>query len=293
MTLWQEPWIEIAGRRVGRDYPVFVIAEIGINHNGSLQTALELIDVAAEAGCDAVKFQKRTPEICVPESARDTLRETPWGVMSYLEYKERIEFGYGEYRAISQRAKERDLIWFASPWDVESVSFLEKLDVPCFKIASACLTDAELLSSVAATGRPVILSSGMSSMEEISVAVTSLSEVPLAIAQATSTYPARIEHLNLRVIETLSREYGRPVGYSGHETGLPTTVAAVALGACFVERHITLDRSMWGTDQAASIEPHGLRTLVRHIRAVESALGDGTKVVYPDELPVREKLRRK
>ena len=283
--------IEIGSRKVGQGHPTFVIAEIGINHNGSLKSALNLIDVAADAGCDAVKFQKRTPKICVPEDQKSKIRETPWGVMTYLEYKERIEFGRTEFDAIATHAARLGIEWFASPWDVPSVGFLEEAGVCCHKIASACLTDVGLLEAVAATGKPVLLSTGMSTLEEVDAAVAILRSSPLAIAQATSTYPARVDQLNLRAMETLAQRYGLPVGYSGHETGLPTTVAAVALGAVFVERHITLDRAMWGTDQAASIEPHGLRTLVRHIRAVEEALGDGVKRVYEDELPVREKLR--
>jgi len=284
-------FIQVADRRIGSGEPVFIIAEIGINHNGSIDNALEMIDVAANAGCDAVKFQKRTPNVCVPEHQKSTIRETPWGTMTYLEYKERIEFGLDEFQTISEHAQKRNILWFASPWDLESVDFLESLDVCCFKVASACLTDGPLLDAINETGKPILLSTGMSTMDEIEAAVRRLRGSQLALAQATSTYPARPDQLNLRVIQSLASKFGVPVGYSGHETGLPTTVAAVALGATFIERHITLDRAMWGTDQAASIEPAGLSALVRHIRAVEKAMGDGIKRVYPEELPIREKLR--
>lgn len=284
--------IEIGGKVLGPGHPTYVIAEIGINHNGDVEIAKQLMDVAAESGCDAVKFQKRTPEICVPEEQKSIPRETPWGTMTYLEYKERIEFGHDEYSEIDAHATALGLHWFASPWDVPSVDFLEGFDVPCHKVASACLTDAELLDRLNETGRPVILSTGMSDMDEISAAVARLDKVPLALAQATSTYPCSTDELNLSVMSTLADEFGVPTGYSGHETGLATTVAAVALGACFVERHITLDRAMWGTDHAASVEPGGLTRLVRDIRAVEAAIGDGKKVVYESELGPREKLRR-
>jgi sialic acid synthase SpsE len=285
-------FIEIAGRRVGHGYPVYFVAEIGINHNGDLQIAKKLMDVAAECGCDAVKFQKRTPSICVPLEQQDVVRETPWGQMSYLQYKERIEFGKHEYDEISSYALKLGIQWFASPWDVPSVEFLNDLDVCCHKVASASVTDLELLDAVNASGRPVILSTGMSTIDQIRTAVSRLSDVPLAMTHATSTYPCPPEHLNLRMIETLRTEFGIPVGYSGHETGLGTTIAAAALGACIIERHITLDRAMWGTDHAASVEPVGVRRLVGNIRAVEQALGDGVKRVYEAELAVAQKLRR-
>ena len=277
---------------LGVGNPVYVIAEIGINHNGDVNIARELIHVSWRAGCDAVKFQKRTPEICVPEDQKGIYRDTPWGRMTYLEYKKRIEFGREEYKILDEHCRTRGMTWFASPWDVPSVAFLKEMGVPCFKIASACLTDHELLHAVAETQKPVILSTGMSTIDEIDAAVEVLKGSPLALAQSTLTYPARLDHLNLRVIPSLRDRYRVPIGYSGHETGLPPTIAAVALGASFVERHVTLDRTMWGSDHSASLEPHGLETLVRHIRAVEQSLGDGVKRVYEEELPVREKLRR-
>jgi sialic acid synthase SpsE len=284
--------VAVGNKTIGVGEPVYVIAEIGINHNVVFEIAKQLMDVAVETGCDAVKFQKRTPEICVPEEQKSIPRETPWGSMTYFEYKKRIEFEQPEFEQIDAHAKKIGIDWFASPWDVPSVDFLESFDVPCQKIASACLTDSELLTAVNKTKATTILSTGMSSIEEIDKAVSLLNNVPLAIAQATSTYPAEASELNLRTIQTCAEKYTVPVGYSGHERGLQVTIAAVALGATFIERHITLDRSMWGTDHSASLEPAGLQRLVRDIRIVEEALGDGVKQVYPSEIPVRAKLRR-
>ncbi|MGA0131443.1 MAG: N-acetylneuraminate synthase family protein, partial [Ilumatobacteraceae bacterium] len=266
-----EPRVDVVGvgsTEIGIGKPVFVIAEIGINHNGDVGTAKKLIDVATAAGCDAVKFQKRTPAICVPPEQASILRETPWGTMTYLEYKERIEFGTDEFSEIDAHCRAKNIMWFASPWDVPSVEFLESFNTPVFKIASACLTDDELLGAIRATGKPVIMSTGMSTLAEIDHAISILDRANLILGQATSTYPCKPEELNLRAIQTLRERYGMPVGYSGHETGLQTTIAAVALGAVFVERHITLDRAMWGTDHAASVEPGGLERLVRDIRNV-------------------------
>ena len=284
--------VPVGNKHIGVGQPVYVIAEIGINHNGDIEIAKQLMDVAVEAGCDAVKFQKRTPEICVPEEQKNIPRDTPWGMMTYFEYKERIEFGQSEFEQIDAYAKKIGVDWFASPWDVPSVEFLEEFNVPCQKVASACLTDSELLAALDKTGTTTILSTGMSSIEEIDLAVSRLTHVPLAIAQATSTYPAEPAELNLRAIQTFSEKYDVPVGYSGHERGLQVTIAAVALGATFIERHITLDRSMWGTDHSASLEPEGLKKLVRDIRIIELALGDGNKKVYDSEIPIRAKLRR-
>lgn len=284
--------VKIGEREVGAGAPVYVIAEIGINHNGDLDLARQMIDAAAAAGCDAVKFQKRTPELCVPPDQRDIERETPWGTMTYLDYRYRVEFGVAEYDAIDAQCRALGIDWFASPWDEPSVEFLEAYSPVTYKVASASITDQGLLSALRATGRPVIMSTGMSTAEEIATAVGALDRSNLVLAHATSTYPCKPEELNLRMIHTLAEQYEVPVGYSGHETGLATTVAAVAMGACLVERHITLDRSMWGTDQAASVEVGGLNRLVRDIRAVEIAMGDGVKRVYESELPSRSKLRR-
>ncbi|MCM2577907.1 N-acetylneuraminate synthase family protein [Streptomyces meridianus] len=278
---------------VGPGHPVYVTGEIGINHNGDLENAFALIDAAADAGCDAVKFQKRTPEVCTPRDQWDVERDTPWGRMTYIDYRHRVEFDEEGYRAIDDYCKKRSIAWFASPWDVESVDFLEKFDVPCYKVASASLTDDELLRAMRATGRTVVLSTGMSTPKQIRHAVEVLGSDNILLCHATSTYPAKAEELNLRVINSLKEEYPNvPIGYSGHETGLQTTLAAVALGAAFVERHITLDRAMWGSDQAASVEPGGLARLVRDIRVVEDSLGDGVKKVYDSEIGPMKKLRR-
>jgi len=286
------PVVEIAGREVGRGAPCFVIAEIGINHNGDVDLARRLVDVAVDAGCDAVKLQKRTPALCVPAEQRDLRRETPWGTMTYLDYRERIEFGETEYDVIDDHCRSRGIPWFVSPWDEPSVDFAERYAPPCYKLASASITDTALLTRVAATGRPVILSTGMSSMAEIRAAVALLPRDRTLVAHSTSAYPCEPEELNLRMIPTLADEFDCPIGYSGHEVGLQTTVAAVVLGATFVERHVTLDRAMWGSDQAASIEPGGLQRLVRDIRVVERAMGDGVKRIYESEIPVRDRLRR-
>ncbi|WP_235854262.1 N-acetylneuraminate synthase family protein [Nonomuraea aridisoli] len=277
---------------VGDGEPVYVIGEIGINHNGDLDIARRLIDVAADAGCQAVKFQKRTPAICVPEEQKGQIRQTPWGEMTYLEYKERTEFGRDEYRQIAKYCDERGLHWFASPWDVPSVEFLEEMDVLVHKVASASIADHELLRALAATGKPIILSTGMSTLSEIDRAVEILGTDRLIMMHATSTYPLPPEEANLRTITTLKERYGVPVGYSGHERGLQISLAAVTLGAVTVERHITLDRTMWGSDHAASLEPSGLEHLVRDIRIIEQAMGDGVKRVFPGEEAPKARLRR-
>jgi len=284
--------VEIAGKQVGPGRPVFVIAEIGINHNGSLELARKLIDGAVLAGCDAVKFQKRTPERCVPRAQWEVPRDTPWGRMTYLEYKKRIEFNEPEYVAIDRHCRERNIAWFASAWDEESVWFLEKFDPPCYKAASASITDFSLLRAMRETGRPLIMSTGMSTLPEIQRAVSTTGEENLALAHTTSAYPCPPELLNLRMIHTLRELYPRvPIGYSGHEQGLSATWAAVAMGATFVERHVTLDKTLWGTDQAASLDVVELVQLVAHIRGIERALGDGIKRVYESELAARARLR--
>lgn len=284
--------LTVGSTEIGNNRPVYIIAEIGINHNGDIEIAKQLMDVAAESGCNAVKFQKRTPAICVPEEQKLQIRETPWGTMTYLEYKERTEFGQSEYEQIDAYAKKLNIHWFASPWDLPSVDFLLGFNPVCIKVASASLTDTALLSKIAATKIPLILSTGMSTMDEIESAVALISNTNFGLAHATSTYPCQPTELNLRMIQTLDSKFKVPVGYSGHETGLATTVAAVALGATFVERHITLDRSMWGTDHSASVEPTGLDRLVRDIRNTEAALGTGVKCVFDSELPVKARLRR-
>lgn len=284
--------LTVGSTEIGKNRPVYIIAEIGINHNGDIAIAKQLMDVAAQSGCNAVKFQKRTPAICVPEEQKLQMRETPWGTMTYLEYKERTEFGQSEYEQIDAYAKKLDIHWFASPWDLPSVDFLLGFNPVCIKVASASLTDTALLSKIAATKVPLILSTGMSTMDEIESAVALISNTQFGLAHATSTYPCQPTELNLRMIQTLDSKFKVPVGYSGHETGLATTVAAVAMGATFIERHITLDRSMWGTDHSASVEPTGLDRLVRDIRNTEAALGNGVKCVFDSELPVKARLRR-
>ncbi|TDN93148.1 N-acetylneuraminate synthase family protein [Microbacterium sp. BK668] len=285
--------VTIGTRVIGGGRPAYVIAEIGLNHNGDVELAKRLIDLAADAGADAVKFQKRTPELATPEHMRDLPRETPWGTMSYLDYRRRVEFGRDEYIEISDHALLRGLEWFASPWDAPSVAFLEDLGVVAHKVASASVTDVELLEALRETGKPVILSTGMSTIEQIDRAIDVLGTDRLVLMHATSTYPMEPEEANLRVIPVLRERYpGVPVGYSGHERGLQISLAAVALGAVAIERHITLDRTMWGSDHAASLEPTGLQHLVRDIRVIEAALGDGVKRVFPGELAPMAKLRR-
>jgi N-acetylneuraminate synthase len=286
------PTLRIGEHTLGDGQPVYVIGEIGLNHNGDVEIAKNLMDVAADAGAQAVKFQKRTPEIATPTHMRDMPRETPWGTMTYLEYRYRVEFEQPEYTEISAYAKEKGLDWFASPWDEPSVDFLEDMGVVAHKVASASVTDLGLLRRLAETGKPVILSTGMSTIEQIDKAVETLGTSNLHIMHATSTYPLPAEEANLRTIQTLKDRYGVSIGYSGHEPGLQISIAAVALGASSVERHITLDRTMWGSDHAASIEPKGLATLVRDIRIVEMALGDGVKRVFPGELAPLSRLRR-
>jgi len=284
--------VKVGSRLVGDGQPIYFIGEIGLNHNGSLDICKQLIDVAVLARCDAVKFQKRTPELCVPIEQRDQMRETPWGYISYLDYRHRIEFEEEQYGQIDRYCRERGTTWFASVWDIPSVDFMEGFDPVCYKIPSAGLTDHDLLRRVRSMGRPVILSTGMSTIEQIEAAVGVLGTENLVITHATSTYPCDPEELNLSLIPRLAELFPCPIGYSGHEVGLIPSIVAVALGAVLVERHITLDRSMWGTDQAASVEPGGFRRLVKYIRVTEQSLGDGVKLVYDSELPSMRRLRR-
>mgnify|MGYP005839387253 CR=1 FL=1 len=281
------------GRVIGEGQPCFIIAEIGINHNGDLSIARRLIEEAAHAGCDAVKFQKRTPEICTPKDEWDRMRDTPWGRMRYIDYRYKVEFGEKEYAEIDKIARDNGIIWFASCWDQESVDFLEQFNPLLYKAASASLTDLDLLKKKKATGKPLIISTGMSTQHQIDKAVEVLGTDNLLIAHSTSAYPCPVQELNLSMINTLKNRFpGVPVGYSGHETGLATTCAAVALGATFVERHYTLDRAMWGSDQAASVEIGGMQKLVRDIRDIEQAIGDGVKKVYDSEVGAMKKLRK-
>src|SRR6195952_2276341 len=284
------------GRSIGDGSPCYIIAEIGINHNGSLDIAKKLIDEAVAAKVDAVKFQKRTPEICVPKDQWEIMRDTPWGRMSYINYKRKTEFGKKEYTAIDTYCKRMGIDWFVSVWDTEAVDFMEQFDTPIYKLASASLTDFPLIEKILFTGRPLMLSTGMSTDKEIQAAVDFVNkfnpDYPVFIAHSTSAYPCKPEELNLKMIATLGNKYpNAPIGYSGHETGLATTLAATVMGATFVERHFTLDRAMWGSDHAASVEPQGFVRLVRDIRDIETALGDGVKKVYDSELAPMKRLR--
>ena len=284
------------GRKIGDGQPCYIIAEIGINHNGSVEIAKKLIDEAAHAKVDAVKFQKRTPEIAVPKDQWNVMRDTPWGRITYIDYKRKTEFGQAEYAEIDNHCKKLGVDWFASPWDTEAVDFLEQFDPVIHKLASASLTDFVLIDKILQTGRPFIISTGMSMMKEIVAAVEHIynfdPKYPLMIAHSTSAYPCPLDQLNLNMIPVLKKQYkNAPIGYSGHETGLSTTVAAVTLGGNFVERHFTLDRAMWGSDHAASVEPQGFQRLVRDIRDVENSLGDGVKKVYESELGPMKRLR--
>ena len=285
--------IKVGNRFIGPGEPVFIIGEIGINHNGSLEVAKKLIDGAAFAGCDAVKFQKRTPERCVPEDQWYLERDTPWGRMTYIEYRHKVEFSAEEYADIDRHCRDRGIEWFASCWDEEAVDFIEQFNPVLYKAASASLTDLSLLKAKKATGKPLMISSGMSTMDQIEGAIAAIGSEDLMIAHSTSAYPCNVEELNLKMIYTLQAKYPEAViGYSGHEVGLATTLAAVTMGAAFVERHITLDRSMWGSDQAASVEIMGMHRLVRDIRSIEKAMGDGVKRVYDREKGALKKLRR-
>jgi N-acetylneuraminate synthase len=283
--------VNIAGRMIGGANPCYVVAEIGINHNGDLGLARRLIDVAATSGCGAVKFQKRTLEVVYSAAEMARVRESPFGTTNG-ELKRALEFGKKQYAEIDAHCKKVGIQWFASPWDEASVDFLEEFNVPCHKVASASLTDDHLLRHMRATGKPIILSTGMSTMAQIDHAVEVLGRDNLIILHATSTYPANYAELNLRVIPVLAQRFGVPIGYSGHETGIASSVASVVLGASMVERHLTLDRAMWGSDQAASLEPNGMLRLVRDIRLIETSLGDGEKRLYEREVPIMEKLRR-
>ena len=285
--------IRIGNRTVGDGHPAYVIAEIGINHNGDLEIAKKMIDAAVHANADAVKFQKRTPEIATPSDQQNQMRETPWGYITYLDYRYKVEFNEAQYREIDAHCKQKGIAWMVSVWDEESVDFMEKFDTPAYKIPSASLTDLNLIRKARATGKPLILSSGMSTMEEIKMGVKIAGEKDLALMHCTSTYPCEPEELNLKMIETLRREFPTmPIGYSGHEVGLVPSAVAVAFGACMVERHLTLDRAMWGSDQSASVEPGGFERLVKYIRVTEASLGDGVKKIYESEKGSMKKLRR-
>jgi N-acetylneuraminate synthase len=285
--------IQLGDRTVGDGQPAYIIAEIGINHNGDLQIAKQMIDAAVHAGADAVKFQKRTPEVCTPLEQQKQMRDTPWGYITYLEYRCKVEFDEAQYREIDRYCKQKGIAWLVSVWDEPSVQFMQGFDTPAYKVPSASLTDHTLLRQVRQTGKPMILSTGMSTLSQIHKAVDVIGDENLAILHCTSTYPCEPEELNLKMVETLREEFpNNPIGYSGHEVGLVPSAVAVALGACLVERHLTLDRAMWGSDQAASVEPGGFERLVKYIRVTEAALGDGVKKVYDSEKASMARLRR-
>jgi N-acetylneuraminate synthase len=271
----------------------YIIAEIGINHNGEIENALKLIDIAALSGCDSVKFQKRNPDVCVPEEQKEKMRETPWGQMKYIDYKHRVEFGKDEYDIIDNHCKAKGIDWSASPWDMDSLKFLDEYNISYIKIPSAMMTNGELMTAAAKTGKKVIFSCGMSTLDETDEAVKLMKDLgaEFALLHCNSSYPAKLDELNLSCIKTLKDRYGCEVGYSGHEFRLGTSVSAVYLGATIIERHITLDREMWGTDHLSSVEPQGLIKLVKGVRELERAHGDGIKRLYDSEIPFRKKLR--
>jgi N-acetylneuraminate synthase len=283
--------VSIGARTIGAGHPAMIVAEIGINHNGRVDLALQMIAAAAAAGCHAVKFQKRTVERVYTEAELSAPRESPFGTTAG-DLKRGLELNAIDYATIDAACRDAGVMWFASCWDAASVDFVERFDPPCYKIASACLTDHDLLRHHRGTGRPILLSTGMSTLDEIDAAVGVLGVDQLVLMHCTSSYPSAPDELNLRAIPALAARYRVPVGYSGHEVGLAASVGAAALGAAVIERHLTLDRAMWGSDQAASVEPHGFARLVKDVIAVEQALGDGVKRVYESELPALRKLRR-
>ncbi|OLA95084.1 MAG: N-acetylneuraminate synthase [Candidatus Melainabacteria bacterium LEY3_CP_29_8] len=287
-----EKKVKIGKKFIGSNEPCFIIAEIGINHNGSVEIAKKMIDVAKTMGCDAVKFQKRTIDVVYTKEELDMPRESIFGTTN-RELKEGLELNFDEYSEIDKYCKERDIIWFASCWDEASVDFIEQFDIPCYKIASASLTDDDLLRHIKSKNKPILLSTGMTSLSQIDHAISILSEDNLVLYHTTSTYPTDLDEINLNVIKELKKRYSCPIGYSGHERGVMPSVLAVAYGASSIERHITLDRTMFGSDQVASLEPQGVYRLVRDIRQVPIVSGDGIKKVYDSELPIIKKLRRK
>ncbi len=315
--------VNIGGIELGDGKPCFVVAEIGINHNGSVDLAKKLIDTAAECGCQAVKLQKRTVDIVYTPAEMAKAREVNptfienavarskkygYSVLGHEaetrlhedptqttngDLKRLLEFGAAEYREIAEHCANRGMLWSVSPWDEPSVDFMEQFDLPFWKIGAPSLTDAGLLRKVGKTGKPVVLSTGMSTMEQIKKAVATLGNVPLILLHCVSTYPTKNEDVNLRVIKTLQDAFpGTPVGYSGHEHGTSVSVLAAGLGACMIERHITLDRTMPGSDHPASLEPTGFKLMVDRIRRGELAMGDGVKRVIPAEMATLDKLRR-
>ena len=284
--------VKIGDRIVGEGHPCYIVAEIGINHNGDIDLAKRLISVAVGAGCDAVKFQKRTIEVVYTAAELATPRPNPFGDTNG-DLKHGLEFHKEDYAEIADFCKQVKIDWFASPWDEASVDFIEQFDIPCYKVASATLNNESLLKHTRATGKPLLVSTGMSTLADIEHVVDTIGDENLILLHTVSTYPAEYSELNLRAIYTLRDRFKVPIGYSGHETGIPSSVAAVAMGACVMERHITLNRAMWGSDQAASLEPNGITRLVRDIRLIETSMGTGEKTVAERELPIIARLRKK
>lgn len=286
--------INLGGYAINEKSFPYIIAEIGINHNGDLQVAKKLIDAANACGWNCVKFQKREPDIAVPEAQKGVMRDTPWGRITYLEYKKRVEFGKGEYDYIDAYCKEKPIAWTASPWDVPSLEFLLQYDVPFIKIASASNADRELLSLACRSGKPLLVSTGMSTLEEVDTLVDFLekhSDGNYILMHTNSAYPASAAELNLRTIQMLQDRYHCLVGYSGHEENLESTVVAVSLGAKVIERHVTLSHDMWGTDQAASLTVAAMALLQGKVMDLLAVLGDGEKRLTRAEREARRKLR--
>jgi N-acetylneuraminate synthase len=281
--------VKIGNILVGEGQPTFIIAELGINHNGNMDVVKKLIDTAILSGCNAVKFQKRHIPTVYTKEELETPRESVFGKTNG-DLKRGLELKSEQYKEIDRYCRGKGMLWFASPWDVKSVDYLNWFDPPCYKIPSALITNDELLRYVASKEKPMLISTGMSTLEEIDHAMDTVGEDNVILYHCTSTYPTDHYEANLSVIKTLKERYNCPIGYSGHERGVTTSVLAVSLGACSVERHITLDRTLWGSDQAASLEPSGLVRLVRDIRMLPELMGDGIKKIYDSEIPIRKKL---
>jgi N-acetylneuraminate synthase len=286
--------IKLGNRNIGDSEPVYLIAEIGINHNGDLQIAKKLIDATWATGWDCVKFQKRTPDICVPEDQKNIMKQTPWGEITYLEYKNKIEFQKYEYDYIDKYTREKPLNWTASVWDLPSLEFLVQYDVPFLKIPSAKITDKKLVEQAAKIGKPIFISSGMSTLKEVDEAINIIEKhlsKKYVLLHCNSTYPAKLEELNMQMIISLRERYNCLVGYSGHEFEIMPATLAPVYGACVIERHVTLDHNMWGTDHSASIEIRGMDFLAKRIHSVKAIAGDGVKIIYSEEEKMRRKLR--
>lgn len=283
--------VRVGSKVIGDGHPCFIIAEVGINHNGDVKMAKELIDIAVMTGCDAVKFQKRTVDVVYTAEELSKDRPSVFGTTNG-DLKRGLEFGFAQYEEINNYCKQKNIIWLASCWDEASVDFMERFNPPCYKISSASLTDDNLLRHTKAKNRPILLSTGMSSMAQIEHAVDILGTDNLVIYHCTSTYPSDQAELNLSVINTFREKFDCPIGFSGHERGVTPSILAAGFGANSVERHITIDRTLWGSDHAASLEPNGLFRMVRDIRQIPVMMGDGVKHVYKSELPIIEKLRR-